>query len=256
LITMGSVWVIIPTYNEAENIDELIGRLVRVFEENNIDYHILVIDDNSPDGTADIVRGWMQGNDRIHLIVREGKQGLGSAVLTGIRYAFEKDPNVEFFVTMDADLSHRPEDLPGMLRLAREADVVQGSRYVEGGRIIGWGFHRKLISSVANMLIRLLYHTGLRDNTSNYRVYNRRAAKLLLKYAGGKSYEWAIESILIPTAAGLRLVEAPITFINRMRGKSKLGFKDIIEWWSYIVGFRRRFKEIAAREAARQQHDQ
>ncbi len=239
------IYVVIPTYNERENIVELLDRLTNVLKNIGSRYKIIVIDDNSPDGTADVVRVWAEKNMEkdIEVIVRKGKEGLGSAILLGLKKALE-DSEAKYFVTMDADLSHRPEDLLLMIKRAEEADVVQGSRYVEGGKIIGWGLHRHLISKVANALIRIIYRTGIRDNTSNYRVYNRRAAEALIKYADAKSYEWAIESILIPLACGLRIVESPIVFINRTRGKSKLSLGDIIHWWIHIIGFKKRFNEI------------
>lgn len=242
------LWIIIPTYNEKENISELLDRLTSVLEELKINYNILVVDDNSPDGTADMVKKHQLYDDKIKLIVREGKKGLGSAILDGIRYVFKNDPDATHIVTMDADLSHKPEDLAVLIKYADKADVVQGSRYVRGGKTIGWGIHRHLISKTANFLIRTLYGTGIHDSTSNYRIYSRRAAELLLKYASGKSYEWAIESLLIPVAAKLKIVEAPITFINRSKGKSKLGIRDIIKWWIYILTFKRKFKSIAVEE--------
>jgi dolichol-phosphate mannosyltransferase len=237
------VWIIIPTYNERENIGELLDRITRVLG-NKYDYYVLVVDDNSPDGTADIVKEYMSRNERVKLIIRREKRGLGSAILDGIKYVLENDPEATHFVTMDADLSHRPEDLPQMLRLAEKYDVVQGSRYVSGGRIIGWGFHRHLISKTANILIKLLYRTNIRDHTSNYRVYSRRAAELLLRYVSGKSYEWAIESILIPLAYGLKITESPIVFINRRKGSSKLGLGDIMKWWFSILAFRKKYSMI------------
>ncbi len=239
------IYVIIPTYNERENIIELLERLKKAFKSQSLEYKIIVIDDNSPDGTADAVKQWASDNRDtcVEVIVREGKKGLGSAILLGLRRALQ-DPGAKYFVTMDADLSHRPEDLPLMIKYARVADVVQGSRYIRGGRIIGWGFHRYIMSKTANTLIKLLYRTGVKDNTSNYRVYSRRAVEALIKYAYAQSYEWAIESILIPIACGYRVVESPIVFINRTRGKSKLSLGDIIRWWIYIIGFKRRFNEI------------
>ncbi len=239
------IWIIIPTYNERENITVLLTRLKKVLKPRGLEYKILIIDDNSPDGTVDAVKQWASVNKDtyVEIIVRDKKKGLGSAILLGLRKALE-DPGAELFVTMDADLSHRPEDLPLMIKYAAEADVVQGSRYVEGGKIIGWGFHRHIISRVANALIRLLYKTGIRDNTSNYRVYNRRAAEALVRYANAKSYEWAIESILVPIACGLNVVESPILFINRKKGRSKLSLRDIIRWWIYIICFKKQFNEI------------
>jgi len=244
-------YVIIPTYNEIDNIGELISRLTRTLDPLNIEYKILVVDDNSPDGTWKKVQEIMENNKHVELIIREKKEGIGAAIKHGIRYVLEKT-NAEYVATMDADLSHRPEDLAKMIRYSRDADLVQASRYIEGGKIIGWGPHRKLISWVANTLVRHIYRTGLHEHTTNYRIYKRWLAEKIIKYTRSKSYEWVIEALLVSIACGAKIVEVPTTFINRIKGKSKLGLIDILDWFKYIVTFRTRFKEIRSvcRESA------
>ncbi len=145
---MGSgmcVAVVIPTYNERENVVELLSRLESVLGEMGVCRRYIVVDDNSPDGTAEAVRGLREKMPWIRVVVRPGKLGIGSAILRGIREALAME-EVTHIVTMDADLSHRPEDLPALLEKAGEADLVQGSRYMPGGGVENWGLHRKLIS--------------------------------------------------------------------------------------------------------------
>ncbi len=238
--------VVIPTYNEKENVVELITRLEKIFNEYHVDHGYLVVDDNSPDGTAEAVRSLSSRIPGIEVVVRKEKRGIGSAIMEGFRLAL-RDERVTHILTMDADLSHRPEDLPGFLRAMRTADLVQGSRYVEGGGVENWGVHRRLISWTANWLVRTLYHTGLREHTTNYRLYNRRAAEAVLENAESSGYEWVIEALLIIHAYGYRIVEVPILFVNRRRGKSKLEVGEIIRWFRYVVGYRHKYRMIRER---------
>lgn len=236
--------IIIPTYNEAENIVELLSRIDNSLSLiENIDYKVLIIDDNSPDGTAEIARNYSKEHGTVKVFVRERKEGLGSAILYGMRKALD-DPAVTHIATMDADLSHRPEDMLEMIKKTNVADLIQGSRYIEGGKIIGWGLHRHLISKTANFLVRTIYNTGLREHTTNYRIYSRRSAELVSKYSTMKSYEWVIEALLINIACDMKIVESPIIFVNREKGKSKLTIRDTYRWWKFIVSYRKRFKEV------------
>lgn len=237
------IGVIIPTYNERENIIPLIEKLSRVLSNMDLKHYIVIIDDNSPDGTADVVKEYARDKEYINLIVRPGKMGLGSALKTGLEKLFE-NPCITHFVTIDADFSHNPDDLTKMLSNLNEVDVVIGSRYVEGGEIIGWGFRRKLISKVANIVIKTLYRTGLRDHTNNYRVYSRKAVEYILKYTTTSSYEWVIESLLVCKAHGLKIVEKPIIFINRKKGVSKLRIIDIIKWLLFVTKYRSKFNKL------------
>ncbi|OYT39713.1 MAG: glycosyl transferase [Desulfurococcales archaeon ex4484_58] len=237
------IGVVIPTYNERENIVKLLDSISRILSENGFRFKILVVDDNSPDGTAEVVREYGRKTSVVEVLVRPGKMGIGSAVVDGMKKLLG-DSRVTHIITMDADFSHRPEDLPILLKYVGKADIVQGSRYIEGGRIIGWSLHRRLISWGANLLVKLLYHTGLKDNTGNYRVYSREAATDIIKYSKMKGYEWVIEALLIALARGYRVVEAPIVFINRGRGASKLGLRDILEWFKFIISYRKQYKQL------------
>ncbi len=235
--------VVIPTYNERENIVELIRRLEEEFRKHGVSHEYLVVDDNSPDGTAEAVKSLAREIPDVNVIVRMEKKGIGSAIMDGFRHAL-RNKHVTHILTMDADLSHRPEDLAGFIKEMYNADLVQGSRYVKGGGTVNWGIHRRIISWTANWLVRTLYHTGLHEHTTNYRLYNRRAAEAVLKYAKSTGYEWVIEALLIIHAHGYRIVEVPIIFINRRKGRSKLGISEIIKWFIYIVKFQRTYKMI------------
>ena len=139
------ILIVSPTYNEKENILELLNKIWSV----NIDYEILIIDDNSPDGTAEIVKGFMKNNPNLHLIHREGKLGLGTAYCEGFKWAL--DNNYDKIVQIDADLSHNPEDIPRLIEESKESDVIIGSRYVNGVNVVNWPMRRLLLSYLANL---------------------------------------------------------------------------------------------------------
>jgi len=242
----GCIGVVIPTYNERENIVKLLDALTHTLERLRLCYRIVVVDDNSPDGTAEAVRDYARSNSRVEVVVRPGKLGLGSAIVEGFKRLLAH-PDIVLVVTMDADLSHSPEELPRLLARAREADVVQGSRYIPGGGVVGWSLYRRVVSWGANTLVRLLYRTGLRDNTGNYRVYSRRAVEDLVKYTESAGFEWVVEALLTLLALGYRVVEEPITFTNRKRGRSKLGLTTIAKWFISLLRMRSRVKRLKHR---------
>lgn len=238
-----TVGVVIPTYNEKGTIVTLLEKLNDVLVGTGVEFTILVVDDNSPDGTADAVREYMATNRRVDILVRKGKMGLGSAILDGFITLLENPEfgsKITHVVTMDGDLSHNPDDLPILLSRADDADLVQGSRYVKGGRILGWSIHRKVISWGANSIARLLFGRDVKDYTSNYRVYSRRLALKLIEMKLDKSYDMVVEALVIAKKLGYKVVEAPITFVNRKKGVSKLKFRDIVKWFIHIVKLRRR----------------
>lgn len=231
------IGIVIPTYNERDNIISLLSVLEKVLSSSGFKYYITVVDDNSPDGTASAVREYSRGRDYVDVIIRPGKLGLGSAIKTGLEKLLE-NPCITHFVTIDADFSHNPADLPRLLSDIDKADVVIGSRYVKGGEIVGWSLKRRLVSKTANLIVRVLYRTGLRDHTSNYRVYSRKAVEYILKHTESSSYEWVIESIILCKTTGLKIVEKPVRFVDRSIGKSKLRIKDIVKWFLFIVKYR------------------
>lgn len=231
VITPGLV--VIPTYNERENIPAL---LPRVLEHVNLS--VLVVDDGSPDGTGDFVAAQVEQNPRIHLIRRAGKQGLGTAYVTGFRYALAR--GAEYIFEMDADFSHDPRYLLDLLHAAETAyDLVIGSRYVAGGGTTDWGLARQLISRGGNMYARLILGLPLADMTGGYRCYRRRALEAI-KLDGIRSngYSFQIEMAYRVHQAGLRVGEVPIIFPDRRVGKSKMSKNIVFEALLNVVKLR------------------
>lgn len=217
---MNARLVIIPTYNEKENIRDIIAHVLRLDPA----FDVLVVDDNSPDGTADLVRSAQQHHpDRVHLLQRTGKLGLGTAYIAGFKWAIEKGYDLIF--EMDADFSHNPDDL---LRLSEAcssggADMSVGSRYVKGGQVKDWSWHRILLSFSASLYARTVLWLGVRDTTAGFVCYRRKVLEALpldeIKFIG---YAFQIEMKYRVRIAGFKIKEVPITFIDRVKGKSKM----------------------------------
>ncbi|MBU1039085.1 polyprenol monophosphomannose synthase [Patescibacteria group bacterium] len=228
---MKDFWLIIPTYNEADNIGELIKRLCGIFCQCSI----LVVDDNSPDGTADLVRQTQKQFENIYLLVRPGKLGLGSAYQTGFTYALEKGALV--VGQMDADFSHAPEDLFKLIdKIESGYEVVIGSRRVRGGGIVGWGWWRCFTSYSANALARKVLSLKTKDVTAGFRLYSR-SALLKIDWVNIKSngYAWQEEILFLCEKAGLKVAEVPVLFVDRERGKSKLGLSEVFNFFKVII---------------------
>lgn len=219
---MTDALVIIPTYNECENIPNL---LPRVLQQQRLS--VLVVDDGSPDGTGDIVAEAMSRDERIHLIRRAGKQGLGTAYLAGFRYALEH--GADFIFEMDADFSHDPRYLPDLLHAAETAyDLVIGSRYVSGGGTTDWGRVRQFISRGGNIYARLILGMRVADLTGGFRCYRGRALHAIdLDTVRSNGYSFQIEMAYRIHKAGLRIGEVPIIFPDRRVGMSKMS-KNIV----------------------------
>ena len=217
--------VIVPTFNELESIEEVIHRL---FAAASGTVELLVVDDGSPDGTAAFIERLSADRDDIHLIEREGKQGLGTAYVAGFRWAIER--GYDAVVEMDADLSHDPADVPRLLHRLQEAELVVGSRYVPGGRVENWGRIRRVLSRGGNIYARMWLGFPVRDSTSGFRAYT--AAALRQEDLGSlrsEGYSFQIEMTRRVYRAGGRIVEVPITFVERARGKSKMSRRIVIE---------------------------
>jgi dolichol-phosphate mannosyltransferase len=211
--------VIIPTYNECENIARIIERVFSLPEE----FDILVVDDGSPDGTASIVQGLQKGySGRLHLLEREGKLGLGSAYIAGFRWALERD--YEWVFEMDADFSHNPDDLVRLYRTAAEgADVVVGSRYVSGVNVVNWPMARLLISWCASRYVRIVTGMPVRDATAGFVGYSREVLERIdLGAVRMKGYGFQIEMKYTAWRLGFRIREVSIIFIDRTAGTSKM----------------------------------
>ena len=214
--------IIVPTYNESSNIAELVGRIF----SNLKDVHLLVVDDNSPDQTAEIVEKLIATHPSLALLRRDGERGLGRAYTAGIHYALDK--GFQIIGTMDADLSHDPAYLPSMLALLGKCDVVIGSRYIRDGGTVNWSIGRILLSWLANTFAALLLQIPAHDITSAYRLYRRHALEWIrtteVKSTG---YSFLGELLYRAHRAGARIVEHPIIFHDRTLGVSKLHRREI-----------------------------
>ncbi len=233
---MQHIAIVIPTYNEHENLPVLIASLEDVFGSINMKSSVVIVDDGSPDGTGMVAEqlGVKYGN--ISVLHREGKAGLGSAYKDGFRYAFDKfEPSV--IVQMDADNSHDPKYIPEMVRvIAMGNDVVVGSRRIEGGTVIGWGYYRRFVSSGANAFARLMCGLDVRDTTSGYRAYNSNCLRRLdLNTIRSDGYAFQIEMLCRLKQLGCRICELPITFVDRTEGKSKLSSAEMFEFLSICI---------------------
>ncbi len=214
--------IVVPTYNEAENIGSLILSIERVLKDNGIIGEIIIVDDNSPDGTAKIAKKYLKQFDNIQVLERKEKKGLGYAYKDGFKAVSGK-----VVMEMDADFSHNPSDICGIFRKCQSGfDVVIGSRYVRGGGIIDWNFRRRIFSFVANMLVNMLFRLGVRDNTSGFRAYRKEALEAILPYVKCNSYDFQVEMLVRAKEKGFKVKETPIFFRERLRGKSKLGKRE------------------------------
>lgn len=217
--------VIVPTYNEAANIRRLVPLLLQLPHRPDI----LVVDDNSPDGTGQIVRDFSKDTQRVHLLAREKKEGLGKAYLAGFAWALEKD--YDPICTMDADLSHRPSDLVTLTKAVQtgETDLAIGSKYVAGGNVDGWSAGRLFLSRGANLLARFLLSLKPRDVTAGFKCYRR---QFLASIKPGEiiapGYAFQVEMILRAKQGGERIKEYPITFQDRTQGRSKVSQDEFL----------------------------
>lgn len=217
--------VIIPTYNERENAGNIIPAVLKLTSQ---DTDLLIVDDNSPDGTAEVVKSLQAQSPRVHLLSRAKKEGLGRAYLAGFRWGLEK--GYDILTEMDADFSHRPEDLVSILSKAQSSDFVVGSRYVLGGRTVNWGILRKIISRGGSLYSRWILGYPLRDWTGGFNAWNRKVLeKMGIDNVQSNGYSFQIELKYRALKLGFQGVEVPIVFEDRRVGQSKMSFKIVIE---------------------------
>jgi dolichol-phosphate mannosyltransferase len=214
---LGRLLVVIPTYNEAQSMGPVVARVRAAVPES----HVLIVDDNSPDGTGDIADRLAAEDDHVHVLHRPGKAGLGVAYLAGFEWGLAQGYDV--LVEMDADGSHQPEELPRLLGALRRADLVIGSRWVSGGAVRNWSWSRLLLSRGGNTYVRLMLGIPVRDATTGYRAFRRTTLeKIGLEHVESQGYCFQVDLAWRSLQRGLTVVEAPITFVEREAGKSKM----------------------------------
>jgi len=219
---IGKIVVLIPTYNERENVSLIVSRLRAAVPEADV----LVLDDNSPDGTGAIADRLAADDGQVRVLHRESKEGLGAAYLAGFAWALERDYDV--MVEMDADGSHQPEQLRSLLVALADADVVLGSRWVPGGSVVNWPIHRKVLSVGGNVYVRVLLGMPIGDATGGFRAYRASALRTLdLQKVASQGYCFQVDLAWRAIRAGLSVVEVPITFVERTIGDSKMS-QDIV----------------------------
>ena len=232
LSVSAQVGVILPTYCESQNIEGLIGEI----ESLGLDASILVIDDSSPDKTAQLVRRMQKEYGNILLCVRPEKRGLGTAIIDGFRIYLSLETAPSFVVTMDADYSHDPRAIPQLLSRGRTGcGIAVGSRYCVGGRTVGWSWARKVVSRTANFVARFVVGLQLHDCTSGFRCYSTDFLKVAVGSLHSETYEIQIETMRQALSRGFSVAEVPILFTNRKRGRSKLTSAEIQSYTSYVL---------------------
>ena len=209
--------IIIPTYNEADNIRKIINEIFNL----NLSLDILVVDDNSPDGTSNIIEEISKNFNNIKLIKREGKLGLGTAYVAGFKYALKN--GYDYIFEMDADFSHDPKEIPKFLEKIKECDLVLGSRYIKGVNVINWPLSRLLLSYGANIYTRLITGMPIKDSTGGYKCFKRKVLERIdLEKIHSGGYAFQIEMNYRAWSKGFSIAEIPIIFVDRLEGKSKM----------------------------------
>ncbi len=226
--------VVVPTYNEKENIEELIEKTL----STSPDIDILIVDDNSPDGTGEIAEKIAKENPRVKVLHRPGKMGLGSAYVEGFKWALEK--GYDFIMEMDADFSHNPEDIPRFIEKIKEYDLVIGSRYTDGVSVVNWPISRLLLSYFANIYARTVTGVPIMDLTGGFKCFRREVLESInLDTIMSDGYAFQIEMNYRAYKKGFRITEIPIIFIERRAGSSKMSKK--IVWEAFWLVWKLRF---------------
>lgn len=224
--------VILPTYCEAENIESLITSIMDL----QLDATIVVMDDSSPDGTADRVQKLQRVYPNIFLVSRPRKAGLGTAITDSFRFILSQPNPPDFIIAMDADYSHNPQDIPRLIQKAEKGyDVVIGSRYCPGGKVKGWNLRRLILSRAANKATAKIVALPVNDLTSGFRCYSRDYVEQILPNLHSETYEIQIETLRQARVHKARVTEIPITFTNRKKGKSKLTNNEILSFLMYVL---------------------
>ena len=217
------VLVIVPTYNESENIEIIASRLRAAVPEADL----LVVDDNSPDGTGEIADRLADGDPHVHVMHRQAKNGLGAAYMDGFAWGLKK--GYEALVEMDADGSHQPDQLPSLLEALRDADMVKGSRYVPGGTVVNWPKSRELLSRGGSLWIRILMGLPVKDITGGFNAFRADTLRAIMSRITSAGYNFQVDLTWNVISLGKTVAEVPITFIERERGQSKMSAAIVVE---------------------------
>ena len=240
----AGVLVVVPTYQEALNVEEVVARLRAAVPRA----HLLVVDDSSPDGTGALADALAAADPQVHVLHRREKEGLGQAYLAGFGWGLERD--YDALVEMDADGSHQPEQLPALLAVLPEADLVLGSRWVPGGSVVNWPVRRRLLSQGGNAYVRRALGLGVRDATGGFRAFRRTTLeKLDLAGVASQGYCFQVDLVWRTVQEGFRVIEVPIEFVERVRGSSKMS-GDIVRaalWRDTVWGARDRAQRLRGR---------
>ncbi len=242
----ASVWVCVPTYNERPNVGNLIHMVRSVLLGAGMNGHVLVIDDNSPDGTAEVVNDIAASDEKVHLLHRDAKRGIGPAYIAGFKYAL--DQGASLIIQLDCDFSHNPADIPHLTSAATNADLVIGSRYASGGQIEDWGLLRRAISRGGCLYAQSILRTQVRDLTSGFKCFRREVLESVpIDEVSGRGYGFQIEMTYRTLLQGFRVVEIPITFTDRTAGESKMSRDIVLEAATLVPRIRRRLGPIPRR---------
>jgi len=219
-----NILAISPTYNEKKNISELINRISQL----PLEVDLLIVDDNSPDGTADIVKDIMIQNKNTHILEREKKLGLGTAYCEGFQWALDR--GYDLIVQIDADLSHNPDDILRMVEMSKSSDLVIGSRYIAGVNVINWPMRRLLLSYFASLYAKFLIRFPIKDSTGGFKCLHRKVLESIdLKTINSQGYSFQIEMNFLAWVKGFKIQEIPIVFTDRIVGESKMNRGIVIE---------------------------
>ena len=236
---MPGAWLVLPTYNEAENLESIVGAVLPRLAEASPEHRLLVVDDSSPDGTGVIADRLAAEHEAVEVLHRGGKEGLGRAYIAGFRCALSE--GAELVMEMDADFSHDPADVPRLIRAADDADLVLGSRYVEGGGVEGWELHRRLLSRGGCFYARTILGVPVRDLTGGFKCFRSAVLETIdLDDVQADGYGFQIEMTYRTLRAGFRVKEIPIVFRERRAGESKMDARIALEAVRKVPALRRR----------------
>jgi dolichol-phosphate mannosyltransferase len=238
---MPAAWLVLPTYNEAENLEGIVRAALPHLASSGMEHHVLVVDDNSPDGTGQIADRLAEEIDEVEVLHREQKEGIGPAYLAGFNHALPR--GADLLLEMDSDFSHDPADLPRLIAATEDADLVLGSRYVPGGGVTDWGLGRRLISRGGSFYARVLLGVPVHDLTGGFKCFRRSVLEGLdLSGVGTDGYGFQIEMTYRAVQAGFRVKEIPIVFRDRRVGSSKMSARIAVEAFWKVPALRFRVR--------------